>query len=77
MKFEIDRASSISNSKSPIDGAVFEKASNRYQEDHWYIEISSLDDLIKLNDKYGDIILMQKGIHTNNRRIVIYDDYVE
>lgn len=46
----------------------------------WYIEIETLDDLIKLQKKYGDLIIKsysKGGKKDNILEIEIYDDYRE
>ena len=43
----------------------------------WFIEINSLDDLIKFNKQHGDIILRKCWDNKNISEIEIYDDYRE
>ena len=43
----------------------------------WTIEINSLEDLMKLYDKYGDLIIQDSIWCENIPEIKIYDDYIE
>lgn len=63
MEFLIRRTSSYLNSRQPVEGA--------YQKDEeWYIKINSLEELIKLSEKEGQIIIEEDYLE-------IYDDYRE
>lgn len=61
-------------------------ANNKFKNQHiyrefndeiWCIKINSLVELLKLQDKYGDIILSTCYKNNNIREIKIYDDYIE
>lgn len=43
----------------------------------WSINIDTLEQLIELVNKYGDVILKQEGYSTKTPEIEIYDDYRE
>ena len=82
MKFKITRASSFNiNEIQPCEEAHKEKFSYIYDDknickDGWFIEIETLEDLLKLKEKYGDLII-QDYYDGQILTIVIYDDYVE
>lgn len=48
-----------------------------YYKNCWTIEINTLEDLMKLYNKYGDLIIQKHYDIKNMQEIVIYDDYVE
>ena len=48
-----------------------------FDDETWCIKINSLKDLLKLQDKYGDIILSKSSKNYNIRELEIYDDYRE
>lgn len=43
----------------------------------WFIEINTLEDLLKLQEKYGDIILSRDWDNPSILKLEIYDDYRE
>ncbi|WP_092113471.1 hypothetical protein [Prevotella sp. KH2C16] len=47
------------------------------EEDVWEIEIESLDDILRLFDKYGDIIIKSSIYSEYDFSIEIYDTYRE
>ena len=66
MIFIIDRASSLSDEdKAPCEGAELVKGTHE-----WAIEIKTLDELMSLVEREGNLIL---GVG----QITIYDDHVE
>lgn len=67
MKFEIMRASDYM--VSPCTEAVKEN-------NNWFIEIKTLEDLISFKEKYGSLIL-QDRVSEKGNLIYIYDDYME
>lgn len=48
-----------------------------FNDEIWCIKINSLEELLVLQDKYGDIILSTSSINNNIRELKIYDDYIE
>jgi len=68
MKFEIIRASST---WPRAETAPCEGANQEGDIGDWYIEISSLEDLLALSKKVGSDLIV------NDRQIWIYDDYME
>ena len=48
-----------------------------FNDEIWCIKINSLEELLKLQDKYGDIILTTCFKNNNIRELEIYDDYRE
>lgn len=86
MKFKIERASFRSISKRPCIEAHEGKITDMrglYDGHHlnkyrcWYIDIDSIEDLEKLKDKYGELILTTAGYDNKIPKIIIYDDYIE
>ena len=57
------------------DGKVFGEAEHSYEG--WVIEISSLDDLLKLVEREGDIIVSEDTNVEVEWGLEIYDDYRE
>lgn len=82
MKFKITRASSFNiNEIQPCEEAHKEKFSINYVNskvfcEGWFIEIETIEELLKLKEKYGDLIIQDYGT-IEIPTIVIYDDYVE
>ena len=77
MKFKIKRASDYSCKKSPCECAirvkhelVYKDAERECYDDEYEIEVTSLEDLIRLTKIHGDIII-------NGESLIIYDDYLE
>lgn len=76
MQFKIERASSFDSKVRPCEGATEQR---HYYSDgegywsEWFIEINTLDDLIKLGDKCGYELI----IDTEDKEILIYDNYIE
>lgn len=70
MKFEIMRASQYGRD-------VPQPCANAQQDDRgdWFVEIQTLDDLLRLNDEVGSDLIVGKSI--GGPRIWIYDDYME
>lgn len=79
MRFRIIRASN--DTKKPCKEAykgtreIYFK-DNFITDDCWYIDINSLEELLKLIKKYGDLII-QEDDNNKNFLIMIYDDYIE
>lgn len=48
-----------------------------FNDEIWCIKINSLEELLKLQDKYGNIILTRCFKNKNIRELEIYDDYRE
>ena len=63
MKFKIRTASNYNGNEKPCEGYWSE----------WFIEINTLEDLIKFGDKCGYKLV----IDTEDKEIIIYDDYLE
>ena len=45
--------------------------------DVWFVEINTLDELMKFCDKYGDIVITNSIRNETYKEILIYDDYIE
>jgi hypothetical protein len=71
MKFKISRASSWSNENPPTPAAIFIRK-EEWGDSTWEIEINSMEELMALISKEGDLI-----ISGDNPNIIIYDAYVE
>jgi len=61
-------------------------ANNEYDHSHiyrefddeiWCIKLNSLEDLLKLQDKYGNLVLEKSFKNNNIRRLEIYDTWRE
>lgn len=48
-----------------------------FEDEDWFIEINTLDDLIKFQQKYGDIIIQDGFMNPDIKEIEIYDSYRE
>jgi hypothetical protein len=84
MKFRIKRTSQSCFCESkPCDGAYIDKfepdsRDSHYDQRWWAIEIESLDDLLALAEKEGEIIVKAPSKYTDDLpEIEIYDDYRE
>lgn len=79
MKFEIERTSFWykDEMKEPCEGAVLMKAGTSTTDPVYTIDIASLEDLVKLMEKEGKIIIKEgyKGVELPV--IEIYDTYRE
>ena len=75
MKFKIT-TTSLSSFEAPCENAVsddvYDLTSDKIINTHWTIEIKTLEDLLELSLKYGDII-----VDAENMALEIYDDYRE
>lgn len=76
MKFNIVRASNgwKSNSPKPTHGAALGPDGKT-----WEIEINTLDDLLELIEREGEIIIDHYKLNgkEDQGRILLYDDYIE
>lgn len=70
MRFQITKTSK--DQKQPCDGAIFEETD---YVDGWFIEINSLEELLGLKKRYGELILTTD--YGNIETIEIYDDLRE
>lgn len=76
MNFIIRRTSSYT--KKPCREAYKDTMRTGYGEREIYrINVNSLEQLIKLVEKYGDIIIGPHYMNKNEMNIEIYDDYRE
>lgn len=48
-----------------------------FKDEDWFIEINTLEDLLKLEEKYGELIITTFYSKENYKEIEIYDDYRE
>ena len=48
-----------------------------FKEKAWYINVDNLEDLLNLNEKYGEIIISKNWNNPNVSSLEIYDDYRE
>ena len=46
-------------------------------KDYFFIEINSMDELIALELKYGELIIGESDCGEAKFKIIIYDDYIE
>ena len=77
MKFQIERTSDWIGEKLPCDGAVLMRKGTSIIDPVYIIDIASLEDLVKLMEKEGEIIIKEgyKGVELPV--IEIYDTYRE
>jgi len=68
MKFKINRTSLFSD-QQPI-----EEAKKDFIEDGWYININNLEELLQLQNKYGNIILCK---YECSYELEVYDTWRE
>lgn len=47
------------------------------EDEDWFIEVNTLEDLIEFQEKYGDIIIQKSWDNDTIKEIEIYDDYRE
>lgn len=48
-----------------------------FKDEGWFIKINTLEDLLKLEEKYGELIIKTFYENKNYKEIEIYDDYRE
>ena len=78
MKFIIERTSCYSGSEQPCEGASIFSHDDKWDETKWSIEINSLEDLMALAGKEGELIVAAPCEATYNLpSIEIYDTYRE
>lgn len=84
MKFRVRRTSRSSFSKEkPCEDAYLDKFvpdtnDNYFDQSYWAIDIDSLDALLALSEKEGEIIVSAPCEYTDNLpEIEIYDDFRE
>lgn len=77
MRFQIERTSDWIGEKSPCEGAVLMRKGTSIVDPVYIIDIASLEDLVKLMEKEGEIIIKEgyKGVELPV--IEIYDTYRE
>ena len=77
MKFQIERTSDWIGEKLPCEGAVLMRKGTSIIDPVYIIDIASLEDLVKLMEKEGEIIIKAgyKGVELPV--IEIYDTYRE
>ena len=77
MKFEIERTSDWIGEKLPCEGAVLMKAGTSTTDPVYTIDIESVEDLVKLMEKEGEIIIKANYEDGEPPVIEIYDTYRE
>ncbi len=77
MRFQIERTSDWIGEKPPCEGAVLMRKGTSIVDPVYIIDIASLEDLVKLMEKEGEIIIKEgyKGVELPV--IEIYDTYRE
>jgi hypothetical protein len=71
MKFQISQASDC------WSDTVGETVKEAFKDgDDWFVEITTIQELISFQEKYGDIVI-RNNLLTDNKEIVLYDDYLE
>jgi hypothetical protein len=71
MKFQVSQASDC---WTDTVGETVKEASN--EGDDWFVEINTIQELISVQEKYGDIVI-RNNLLTDNKEIVLYNDYLE
>ena len=84
MKFTVTRTSQWENTEAPIEGAVpavhhWTARDGEVHDIHtWTIEISTLEELIELSKREGQLVITCRGMFDDPQPTVeIYDDYRE
>ncbi len=78
MRFFITRTSiSIYNPIQPCEEATRSKVLNDYGIPRWEVSITTLKQLLELNEKYGGRIILNQNTIGESPEIEIYDDYRE
>ena len=78
MKFMIERTSCYCGSEPPCEGASFFSHDDKWNETKWSIEINSLEELIALAEKEGEVIVSAPCPEKNDLPCIeIYDTYRE
>lgn len=78
MKFEIYRTSDCCREKVPCEGARLVRAGSMTNSAVYEIEINTLEDLLKLIDKVGEVIIRDLSLENGHtHEIEIYDGYRE
>lgn len=77
MKFQIERTSDWIGEKLPCEGAVLMKAGTSTTDPVYTIDIESVEDLVKLMEKEGEIIIKANYKDGGLPVIEIYDTYRE
>ncbi len=80
MKMIIDRASLSGSEKSPCEGATLARCDDAGFGDIWHIEITSLEDLLKVVDREGNISIMPGYRKVNGEMpydILLVDSWVD
>lgn len=68
MKFRIRRASKPFSKERPCNMASL------YEHENWYVELNTLEDLMKLQEQVDEDLIIENRIDKN---ILIYDTYIE
>lgn len=70
MRFRIKRATNLFKKEAP------KPCENAIQDgDKWYVELNTLEDLIKFRDEVSEDLIIEYGWEDNP--ILIYDTYIE
>ena len=78
MTFEIERTSDWDASKTPCEGAVLAHEETATDYARYHIEIESLEDLVALMKREGEIIIREGGYKEDGLPVIeIYDTYRE
>ena len=78
MTFEIERTSDWNASKKPCEGAILAHEETETDYARYHIEIGSLEDLVALMKREGEIIIREGGYKEDGLPVIeIYDTYRE
>ena len=78
MKFAIERTSDWNGEKKPCEEAVLVKEGSAHTDPEYHIEINSLEALVELMKREGEIIIKEGGYYEDGLPCIeIYDTYRE
>ena len=78
MTFAIERTSDWEVMKKPCDGAVLVREDTAHTYPLYHIEIGSLEALVELMKREGEIIIKEGGYNDDGLPVIeIYDTYRE
>ena len=75
MEFTISRVRGYDRNNKPCDGAYLKPQPDSYDGFAWFINIGTIEDLLKLSDSLGYSLIVSYAY--NHPNIEIYDDYRE
>lgn len=78
MKFAIERTSDYNGERRPCEEAILVREGSAYVDPLYHIEIDSLEALVALMKREGEIIIKEGGYNGDGLPVIeIYDTYRE